>query len=161
MSLMCPRCSGPVSVDYARDFRKRYGLAPGLKDRDTVVVRGRCPRHGSFKHRLNAFNKEAWMDSLIEALYRCMKCEQLGAITNIKEKGQWYLFQIDCPVHGLTGTKRVISSLYLLATQLQEQGISYQKYAESQPPCSYTVCQHCGHVISPGNRFCGKCGMAL
>ncbi len=159
--LVCPRCGRPYAIFYARDFRKMYGIAPGLRDRDWVVVKVKCIKHGSTKLKLNAFNKEAWVDEFKDGIYRCMKCEQLGTIENVQEKGQWQLFRIHCPVHGLTDLKRIVSSLFFLVTQLQEQSVSYVKYMEEQPSTTFSLCSKCGHIVEPGTKFCDKCGTAL
>ncbi|NVM52898.1 MAG: zinc ribbon domain-containing protein [Candidatus Helarchaeota archaeon] len=159
--LNCPRCGGPVSVFWGRDFRKFAMTTPGYRDREWASFKAKCPYHGTFKLRLSVADKVSWFDQFTEAMLRCMKCERIGTIANLRDKGQWLLFNIMCPEHGLSGTKRIVSSLFYLVTQLQEQGISYKEYMQTQPPGSYTLCPNCRHVVEPNSKFCGKCGTSV
>ena len=161
MGITCPKCGQLLTVYYARDFRKRYGLAPGLKDRDTVVIKAKCPKHGSMKRTLNPFNKEFWMDDFAQSMLRCMKCDKTGTIGEIQEQGHWLFFRINCPEHGLTDLKKVVSSLFYTVTELQKQGISYAKYQQTQAPSSFTICPKCQHIVAPGSKFCEKCGASV
>jgi hypothetical protein len=159
--LTCRKCGRPLSVFYARDFKKMYGLAPGLKSRDWVVIRAKCMKHGKTKLKLNAFNKEAWFDDFTSAVLRCMKCENLGTIENVQERGAWIYFQINCPEHGLTEKKAVVTSLFYLITDLQKQRTTYVDYMETQAPSTFSLCPKCGHMVEPGSKFCDKCGADL
>jgi hypothetical protein len=157
----CHKCSRPVVVYWARDFSKRMLLSPGYRNRDWVMIKFKCPRHGSYKIRLNAFDKETWVDAFAEAMYRCMKCGEIGTIANFHEHGPWVFFQINCPAHGLTDTKRIIATLYYLVADLQRQGIPYTKWVQQQPANTFLVCPKCNHIVEPLSKTCDVCGMSL
>ena len=158
MSLQCPKCTGPVSVYWCRDFKTSAWLSPGYRDRDWIIVKAICPRHGSYKEKFSAFHKEGWIDVFAEAMFRCMKCERLGAVVNVRDKGAWSFFDINCPAHGLTGPKKIVTTLFGLIIQLEQQGIAYKQYVKNQPPSTYTICPQCGHMMEPLVKFCSQCG---
>lgn len=160
IGIRCPRCNGPVSIYWGRDFKKPWWGAPAYRDRDWIIIKAKCPKHGAFKEKLNAFYKESWADDFAMGVIRCMKCESLGDVVVLQEKGQWLIFKIDCPVHGLTDTKKIVASLYFIANQVLERG-SYEKVAYEQPPNVYTMCPTCGHIVAPGNKFCEVCGTSV
>jgi len=157
----CHKCSWPVAVYWARDFSKRMLLTPGYRNRDWVIIKLKCPVHGSFKMRLNASDKESWMDTFAEAMFRCIKCGEIGTIINVRDHGPWTFFQISCEEHGSTATKRIISSLYYQVVELQRQGISYAKWVQQQPANTFLVCPKCGHVVEPHSISCDQCGTSL
>ena len=160
IGIRCPRCNGPVSIYWARDFRKPWWGAPAYRDRDWIIIKAKCYIHGKFKEKFNAFSRESWADDFADGIFRCMKCEEFGDIVVLLEKGQWLIFKINCPVHGLTDTKKIITSLYYIANQVLDGG-SYEKVAHNHPPSTYTLCPGCGHIVAPGLKYCEVCGASV
>jgi uncharacterized radical SAM superfamily Fe-S cluster-containing enzyme len=94
---------------------------------DEIVIKAKCPEHGKFTSKFNANVKAAWMDGFAKAVLRCMKCEEIGAASIVKEKTGWIWFKIKCPIHGLTKLKKVVDHLFYLVVELDQLEISYKE----------------------------------
>lgn len=156
MGFYCPRCRRPAAIYFAREG----GKAPWSSGA-RVVVKSRCPTHGTFKARLNTYHKEDWFDEFGDSIQQCMRCDNIGQMVNLRERGYWLFFRIECPDHGLTGTRRIMSSLFHLVTGLQRRGLKYEGFQYSHPPRKSMICPNCRHMLEPGHRFCGDCGLDM
>lgn len=130
--LSCPKCDGVVSVFWARDFDIDIVNSPENHDLKWSIVKIKCPTHGEFKARLKSSEKKDWMEPFAEAIYRCTECEKSGTIVKRKFRREWSIFDIKCPEHGITKTKKILSSMYDTAVRLQEQGIPYEETIQEQ-----------------------------
>ncbi len=129
----CRKCHLPLSIIYARHYAKAYSkwrpyTRYGIPDRGDTVIKARCPKHGTFVARFNNQVKELWMDQLAKAMFQCTKCDEIGTTLIKQDVNGWTFFQINCPVHGLTLQKKVVTQFFNLAKELYEKGISYKDW---------------------------------
>ena len=160
--LKCRKCHHPLSIYFARHYAREFHMfgPPVLPNRGDTVIKAKCPKHGAFTAKFNNQVKELWMDQFGKSMLQCTQCEKTGTPENIEAIKGWTTFQIKCPVHGLSETKKIVTLYFLIAKELYEKGISYQEWVELHPD-KYSVCKECGHVIEPGKSACDKCGADL
>lgn len=132
-SLDCPKCKGLVAVFYARDFEKDPTNVLGDRNKKWAVIKIGCPAHGEFKIKLRNSKRATWINQFAESLKRCMKCERLGTLEKQWDRREWIILNIACPKHGVTKTRKIISSLYQ-AAQHPELDITYGEIMEIQAP---------------------------
>jgi hypothetical protein len=160
--LRCRECKSPLSVYYARHYTRDTQQFPVvLPNFGDAVIKAKCPDHGPFKARFNNTLKTLWMDNFARAMHQCMECEKIGTIGASEERGAWIYFQIECPTHGLTEAKTVVTPLFKIAQVLVKQAINYETYMQRFHPEKYVRCEFCGHMIAPGSEVCEECGEAI
>ncbi len=158
-NLTCLKCGQALSVYYGRHYTKDIQIGAILvPNKGDSIIKATCPKHGAFSAKFNNKLKELWMDHFAKAMLRCLKCEELGSISETQEQNGWMFFKIKCPVHGPSEIKKISLPLYHVALKLINEEITYKEYLQFYHPDKYIVCEFCGHTIEPGHKVCENCG---
>ncbi|NVM01593.1 MAG: hypothetical protein HWN67_04625 [Candidatus Helarchaeota archaeon] len=100
-----------------------------------LVIKCRCPKHGSKSIKLPLAQKSQYISDLHGGVFRCYKCGAPARLDNMKLSGPWTLIRMVCDIHG---------------SKLPVQKISSPIYNEivAQPVPQKAITTH----ISPGEK---------